>query len=394
MTPLLAVGIILLAAIVFGHLFRAIRLPEVTGYIAAGVLVGPSVLGLVNSENVQTLHVMSEIALGIILFSIGTAFKIDHLLHIGRKIIAISVIEAAFTGGFVYFATTWYGLDWRVCIFLSVISMSTAPAATMMVMRELKSSGPLTDAITAVVAFNKIIVLLAFTVATAYVGMYRPEVEHEGAMQLLFESGFTLYWEIFGSAAVGYLIGLLLSFWEKAMDEVGERQILMVGAILMVVGASQVLHVSPLISALVAGSTLANLTPRVEMLGDVIRGLDPPLYAIFFVLAGAAVQLDVLRELGVVGVIFILARMAGKIGGMAAGARFAGMDPVVIRFLGLSMLALADLAIGLSHEISRRYPEIESTVATIVLGAVTIYEFVGPLATRLSLIRAREVSTA
>lgn len=392
MTPLLAVGIILLAAIVFGHLFRALRLPEVTGYIAAGVLVGPSVLGLVNSQSLDTLHVMSEIALGIILFSIGTAFKIQHVLHIGRKIIVISVVEAACTGTLVYISTTWYGLDWRVCIFLSVISMSTAPAATMLVMREMRTNGPLTDAITAVVAFNKIIVLLAFSLATAYVGIHQRNADNEGMVALLWESGFWLLWEIFGSAAVGFLIGLMLSFWERAMDEVGERQILMVGAILLVVGSSQVLQVSPLISALVAGSALANLTPKVEMLGDVIRGLDPPLYAIFFVLAGAAVQLDILRELGVVGVVFIVARMAGKIGGMAIGARLAGMQPVVVRFLGLSMLALADLAIGLSHETSRRYPEFEGTVTTIVLGAVTIYEFVGPLATKLSLVRAREVA--
>lgn len=392
MNALLAVGLILLVAILFGHVFRFLRLPEITGYIAAGILMGPSAFGLITTDTVTTLHVMSEIALGIILFSIGTAFNFDRLLAVGRKIAIVSVTEAVFTGSLVLIVSNLVGLDWRVCVFLAVISMSTAPAATMMVMREVKSYGPLTDTITGVVAINKIVVLLAFTLSIAYVGVSSDVASDAGSWAVLYEAGFTLFWETFGSIAVGFLVGFLLSYWEPYMDEVGERQILVIGSILMIVGASQALHVSPLIAAMAAGCTLTNLTKRVELLGEVIRGLDPPLYAIFFVLAGAATQLDVLKELGAAGVLFVVARFIGKVGGMAIGSRISDMPPVVVRYLGISMLALADLAIGLSYEVGRRYPDLDTSVSTIVLSAVAFYELAGPLATRFAIFRAGEAN--
>ncbi len=394
MNTLLAVGLILLVAILFGHIFRFLRLPEITGYLAAGILMGPSALGLITSDTVTTLHVMSEIALGIILFSIGTAFNFVHLMAVGRRIAIVSITEAVFTGSLVLIICNLVGIDWRVCVFLAVISMSTAPAATMMVMREVKSFGPLTDTITGVVAINKIVVLLAFSIAMAYVGMQSGSTTEAGALMVLYEAGFTLFWETFGSMAVGYLVGMLLSYWEPFMDEVGERQILVIGSILLIVGASQALHVSPLIAALAAGCTLTNLTRRVELLGEVIRGLDPPLYAIFFVLAGAATQLDVLKELGAAGVFFVIARLIGKVGGMAIGSRLTDMPPMVVRYLGVSMLALADLAIGLSYEVGRRYPDLDTSVSTIVLSAVAFYELAGPLATRFAIFRAGEANPA
>jgi Kef-type K+ transport system membrane component KefB len=393
MNTLLAVGLILLVAILFGHLFRAIRLPEITGYIAAGIMVGPSALGLITSDTVTTLHVMSEIALGIILFSIGTAFNFDHLLAVGRRIAVVAVTEAVLTGSLVLIATNVAGLDWRVCLFLSVISMSTAPAATMMVMREVRSFGPLTDTITGVVAINKLVVLGAFSLAVAYVGIETRSGDEAGAMAVLYEAAYGLVWETFGSAALGYLVGLLLSYWEPFMAEVGERQILVIGSILLIVGASQALHVSPLIAALAAGCTLTNITNRVQLLGEVIRGLDPPLYAIFFVLAGAATQIETLRELGWAGILFVLARLVGKTVGMSLGARFSEMPPQVVRYLGLSVLALADLAIGLSHEVGRRYPDLDVSVSTIVLSAVAFYELAGPLATRYAIMKSGEANT-
>lgn len=392
MNTLLAVGLILLVAILFGHLFRAVRLPEITGYIAAGILVGPSALGLITSDTVTTLHVMSEIALGIILFSIGTAFNFEHLLAVGRKIAIVSVTEAVFTGSLVLMATNLVGLDWRVCIFLAVISMSTAPAATMMVMREVKSFGPLTDTITGVVAVNKLVVLFGFSLAVAYIGLQTRSADEAGALAVVYEAVYGLLWETFGSIALGYLVGLLLSNWEPFMDEVGERQILVIGSILLIVGAAQALNVSPLISALAAGCTLTNITNRVQLLGEVIRGLDPPLYAIFFVLAGAATQVEVLRELGLAGILFVLARLLGKIVGMTVGARITDMPAPVIRYLGISMLALADLAIGLSHEVGRRYPDLDVSVSTIVLSAVAFYEIAGPLATRFAIFKAGEAN--
>jgi Kef-type K+ transport system membrane component KefB len=388
-----SLGLILFMALLTGRVARAVRLPEVTGYILAGVALSPSALGWISNANLQTLHVMSQVALGMILFSIGSALDLTHFRGMGRSIVLLSTIEAALTGTIVTAVMLALGLDWRVALLLGCIAMSTAPAATMMVVREQNASGPLTDAIVSVVAVNKVVVLVAFSLVAAAVTMGQGFSGSHELHSIVGESAYWLIWELFGSAALGYLVGVLLAAWGSTLTEHGEAQILLAGSVLFCIGVSLALHLSPLISSMAVGVTVVNLSGTSQRMAAALSRFDPPIYAMFFVIAGAGIHLDRLTSLGAAGLLFIAARALGKVAGFRIGCKRLGFSPQVGNLLGVSMLSLADLAVGLTIEVARRFPEIQESVAAIVLGAVAFYETLGPIGTRAALLRSRESSS-
>jgi Kef-type K+ transport system membrane component KefB len=266
--------------------------------------------------------------------------------------------------------------------------MSTAPAATLMVLRECDSRGPLTDTVRGVVAVNKVVVLAVFTLVTALIRLSRPT--NASVLNIVYDASFTFVWELLGSAALGFLLGLMLAGWCSRIKDHGEVQMLLAGSILLCVGVSLVLDLSPLLSSLAVGATMVNLTPATQRLSAALERLDPPLYAIFFVVAGADLDIGKVGALGALGAGYVLARTAGKVFGARIGARFLGFDPYQQRWIGLAILAQADLAIALSLEVARRFPEYAVTMSTIVLGAVCVFEVLGPIATRHALIGSGE----
>lgn len=391
MNELSSLGLILLMALLTGHLAKALRIPEVTGYILAGVMVGPSVLSWISSRNLETLHVMSQVALGMILFSVGSALDFTHFRSMGRRILNIALVEAVMTGVLVTVSMLLVGLAWPVALILGSIAMSTAPAATMMVLREHDSSGPLTDTIVAVVALNKIVVLVVFTIVATIVTLGQVASE-QSAWITVGHSAFWLIWELVGSVALGYLVGLMLAGWGSKLTEHGEAQILLAGSVLFCTGVSLLLELSPLISSMAVGVTVVNLSGSSHRLAVALSRFDPPIYAIFFVIAGAGIEVDRLTSVGLAGGAFILARGTGKIVGFRLGSARSGLTPRIGLLLGLSMLALADLAVGLTIEVARRFPDLRGTVNPIVLGAVAVYETLGPIGTRLAILRSGEAA--
>ena len=390
MNELSSLGLILFMALLVGHLAKAMRLPEVTGYILAGVALSPSVLGWVSDRNLETLHVMSQVALGMILFSVGSALDFGHFRTMGRRIVILSIVEVAITGTLVTAAMLAAGLPWMVALILGCISTSTAPAATMMVVREQNSSGPLTDAIVAVVAVNKVIVLAGFSVVATVVSLAQGLDSSRGPLSIVADSFFWLGWELVGSVALGYLVGLLLAGWGSKVTEHGEAQILLAGSVLFSTGVSLALDLSPLIASMAVGATVVNLSGAGHHLAIALSRFDPPIYAMFFVIAGAGIDLNRLGALGLVGVAFVLARAMGKILGFRLGAKRLDFPAPVGAMLGVAMLALADLAIGLTIEVARRFPDLRESVSAVVLGAVALYETFGPIGTRLALVRSGE----
>jgi Kef-type K+ transport system membrane component KefB len=388
MDPLFAIGLILVFALLAGQLVRVLQVPEVTAYILVGVALGPSVLAWISAKNVASLHVMSEVALGLILFSVGSVFSLSHFRHIGRRIVLLTLVESAATGVLVFATALFFGQSWQLAALLGTASMSTAPAATLMVLRECNSRGPLTDTVRGAVAVNKVVVLATFTLVVALVRLTQP---NDGSiLTLLYESGFTLVWELLGSVALGFLVGLLLASWCSRIKDYGEVQMLLAGCILLCVGASLLLGLSPLLASLAVGATMVNLTPTSQRLTAALSRLDPPFYAIFFVVAGADLDVGKIRTLGALGGAYILARAIGKFFGARLGARLAGFEPVQQRAIGLALLAQADLALGLSLDVARRFPEYAVTMSTVILGAVCVFEVLGPVATRYAVIASGE----
>jgi Kef-type K+ transport system membrane component KefB len=210
-------------------------------------------------------------------------------------------------------------------------------------------------------------------------------------LQSLYRLTFPMIWQFVGSAALGYLVGLLLAAWATQVRESGETVTLLTGCVLLTVGVANLLGASPLVATLFMGATMRNLSSRSRGLFEALSRTDPPLYVIFFVLAGAELDLSLLPTLGLLGLVYVVGRAAGKLVGARFGARRAGFPEVVQRLLGFSIFAQAGLAIGLVLVTKQRFPALAPTVSTVVLGAVAVFELFGPLTARFALTASGEI---
>ena len=390
MSELTSLGLILLFALLVGHLVKFARVPEVTGYLIAGMLVGPSVLGWVSHENLQALHVFSEVGLGLILFSIGSVFEFSRMRRIGRGVLALTLAESALAAVLVAGGMLAIGQPWQVALLLGAIAVETGAASTLMVIRENNASGPFTEALTGVIGLNNILALVAFSLVAATLDVSALAAGAALTPGAVGRALFPLAWQLVGSSALGFLVGLLLAAWASKVTESGEVLILLVGCVLLTVGVATALDLSPLVASLAVGATMANLSAKSRHLFDALSKTDPPLYVIFFVLAGADLNLGLLPSLGLLGAVYVLCRAGGKLAGAWYAARRARFPEPVQRLMGLSIFAQAGLAVGLVLVTRQRFPDIAPTVTTVVLGAVVVFEIVGPLSARFALDRSGE----
>lgn len=389
MNELASLGVILLLALLAGHIVKWLRVPEVTGYILTGIALGPSLLGWISADNLSALQVLSEVALGLILFSIGTVFEFGKIQRIGKQLAIITVLEAFAVFLFVAGGMLLIGQPLNIAIILGTMAIETAAASTLMVLREANAQGPLTELLSGVFALDNLLCLFLFNIVVAVIenGKHNAAGFTWGALQGMILS---LLWQLIGSAALGYVIGYLLSAWSTRVVEHGERLILLAGCVLLCVGVAKRFELSPLVANLAVGATVVNLSERSRRLFASLSQTDPPLYAIFFVLAGAELNLSLLQKVGVSGLVYVGGRIVGKLTGAGVGSHLAKVDTSIQRWLGSSMLAQAGLAVGLSLTVSYRLPELAPTVVTIVLSAVLVFEIIGPLAVRFCLVRTGE----
>ena len=394
MNQLASVGLILLISLLAGHLVKFARIPEVTGYILAGLVLGPSMLGWIREDNVQALQVLSDVALGLIMFSIGSIFKFDRFRKIRRDVFLITALDSFLV--LVTVATTMmlFHQGWRESILLGLIAIESAAASTLMVIREYDAAGPLTDTITGVLAVNNVVCLTLFSVAIFGIQIFGPLAHPEAfSLHALYEPIFFLLWKLVGSLALGYLTGALLSLWATRVVEHGETLILLIGCIIFALGLATLFQLSTLLTSLAIGATAANFSGNSRRLADVQARTDPPFYAIFFVIAGANLHLAMLKSLGLVGLAYILARGAAKLTSLTIAGRRTALPAVAQKNLPFSLTAHAGLAIGLVLSLQATLPSLAIKVSTIVLSAILVFEVAGPFGTRFALLRSHEART-
>jgi Kef-type K+ transport system membrane component KefB len=273
--------------------------PEVTGYLLVGLFIGPSALDLISHDNLETLRFLSEVALGLILFSIGSIFEASQFRNVGPGVLRITLFEALSAFTLVMVGILAVGQPLPVALLLGVIAMETAPATTLMVLHEYDARGPMTDRLLALLAMNNVFVLVSFAIVSAVLTLV--DGSGEAWLSLGYRASYGLIWTIVGSVALGILLGLCMDFWAARAREAGEAMILAMGLILVAVGGSRWLGLSPLMCTLALGATVANASRHGRVLLEATGKADPPLYAAFFVLAGAELQLASLAALGLAG---------------------------------------------------------------------------------------------
>ena len=388
MNTLLLVGITMMAGLIMSRAAKLVKLPNVTAFLVAGLIIGPCVAGIISREQAESMGIISEAALGFIAYSIGGEFKLSYLKKIGKAPLTITFFQGMMTAVCVDVGLILFGVDVPLALLLGAIGLATAPAATLMVVRQYKADGPVTQMLLPVVAMDDALGLMVFSISAAVAqGMLGGEVTISSML-------LTPLIEIVGSFALGAALGWLLAFGARFFASRGNKLALSIALVLAGVGLCDILNLSSLLVCMMIGAMMVNLSQQREVLIEQCNRFTPPLFLLFFVLSGADLDLSVLPSVGLIGVAYLVLRSIGKWGGTWLGAVCVKADQHIRHYLGLTLLPQAGVAIGMAALVSARFPTLGAQVNTIVLAGVLVFELVGPVITKIALTRAGEIPAA
>lgn len=382
---LIALSIMFLAGFLLSRVSKLFKLPNVTGYIISGILIGPFVLDLVSPEIIDGMSFLSDLALGFIAFGVGKFFKKDVLKRSGPRVIVITLLEAMMAGVLVtlFVGISFPSLGWGFALLLGAIATATAPASTLMTINQYDAKGEFVDTLLQVVALDDVVCLLCFSIVSAVVeGISSGSVN---AMSILLPILYNLMF-----IAIGFVSGLFLSFLVKGRSP-NSRLIIAVALIAAISGGAILLDVSPLLSCMVFGAVYVNFT-KDEKLFKYVDHFDPPVMLLFFVLSGMSMDFSSFATIGLVGVMYFVVRMIGKYAGAYLGCRLMKSGKKTRNYLGLALAPQAGVAIGLAFLGQRMLPSsIGDTFLSIILCSSVLYEMAGPALAKLSLVKSGSI---
>ena len=409
MEILLSLSISLLAGLLLSRVAKLLSLPAVTAYLVAGILVGPYVLGQIGAdgigfptlESVESLSLLSDLALGFIAFSIGNEFRLTQLKTIGKQATIVGIFQALATSLVVdgalialHFAIP-DKLSLAAAITLGAVATATAPAATLMVVRQYKAKGELTNILLPVVALDDAVGLVVFAISFGVAKSLNSGVVN--LVSMLVEPLL----EVVLSLILGLAMGIVFSFCEKFFHSRSKRLAISVGFVMMTVALSMVkfkigeVHIgfSSLLTCMMLGTVFCNICDFSEELMDRVDRWTAPLFVLFFVLSGAELDLSVFTDFAIVliGVVYILVRSLGKYFGAYVSADLSKCSKNVVKYLGITLLPQAGVALGMAIKATELGAD-GFIVAQITLFGVLIYELVGPLLTKIALTKAGDIT--
>lgn len=410
METILCLSIALIAGLLMSRLTKILGLPAVTAYLVAGILIGPyflgrlgiSGLGFTSEANVESFKIISDVALGFIAYSIGNEFRISQVKKIGKQAMVIATFGAVVATLFVDVALIALHfilgdrLSLPVAITMGAIAAATAPAATLMVVKQYKAKGALTDILLPVVAFDDAVGLMVFAVSF---GIARAMMEgHYDMLSIAVEPVL----EIVLSLALGAVMGLLFNLVERFFESNTRRLCISITFVLMTVALSMMkfdiggVHIgfSTLLTCMMMSTVFCNICEFSEEILEKTDKWVQPLFVLFFVLSGAELKLDLFANLAIVGigVAYIIFRSAGKIVGAYFSAKAMKCPDEVTKYLGVTLLPQAGVALGMSVIARELMPGAEGElIRNLALFSVLIYELVGPLMTKIALTKAGNI---
>ena len=410
MEVLLPIAIAIIAGLLMTRVVKPLGLPAVTAYLVLGVLIGPYCLGALgipgvgfnSMEAVEQMSIISQVALGFIAFSIGSEFRLSELKKTGRQAVIVGIIQALVAALFVdialvalHFVLGPEKLPLPVAITLGAIATATAPAATLMVVRQYKAKGKLTSLLLPVVALDDAVGLIVFAVSFGVARTLQSGSANIAAIIL------EPLIEIVLSLGLGTVMGIILTHIEKMFNSNSNRLSLVIGFTILTVALSMIhfevagLHCgfSSLLVCMMMGTIFCNICPLSEDLMERAEKWTSPLYVLFFVVSGAELELSVFGNMTIVlvGVVYIIFRSLGKYCGAYGSCRIAGCDSNVTKYLGITLLPQAGVALGMSLTAASLGGLEASIIRNVVLFSVLVYELVGPMLTKNALMKAGDI---
>lgn len=376
---LLVLSIILFSGFIMTRLTNTLNMPKVSGYILAGLLIGPCGLNFIPQDMIRSMGFVSDLALAFIAFGVGKFFKKEVLKRTGKKIVAITISEALTAGALVtLLLKIIFRLDWGFALMLGAIATATAPASTMMTINQYKARGEFVDTLLQIVALDDVVCLLAFSVVSAVInGSESGSLAVNDILMPVFYNFLVIAFGIF----CGYFLSRLL-IPARSRDN---RLILAIAMLLGISGICAAIDISPLLSCMVFGAVYINLTKDKKLFRQ-INNFSPPVMSVFFIVSGMNLDVNALRTVGVVGVSYFFIRIIGKYLGTYVSCLILGTSREIRSYMGLALIPQAGVAIGLAFLGQRMLPEqTGARMLTIILSSSVLYEMVGPVSAKAAL---------
>lgn len=383
----ISLAIALLLALIAGKIVKQVKLPNVTGYLIMGLITGPYCLNILSKEMVDSLSIIPEIALGFIAFSIGAEFKMSYLKKVGKSPVIIAITEGVGAVLVVDLVLILTGNDVAFSLVLGAIAAATAPAATLMVVKQYKAKGPVTDTLLPVVAIDDAVALMSFGLSVAVAKAINSHGQVSLASTLL-----NPIIEIVGALVIGALFGLVFRMLVKFYTGRGNRLAITYAMILLCLGVCDYLGWSSLLACMAMSAILVNTSSASEVVFNQADRVTPPIFMLFFFLSGADLDISILPSVGVIGLLYVIFRIVGKVLGALFGAKVSKAAPVVQKYLGYTLIPQAGVAIGLASTAMTIVPDYGSKIRTIILCGTVIYELIGPVITKIALKKAGEIT--
>lgn len=417
------IAVVLLIGFIGSIIARKLKLPNVSGFLVLGLLLGPS-LGLIfkgyggfitKAEN-ESLNFISQIALAFIAFSIGAEFSIKSIKKVGKPVLIMTTTEVLGAVLVVFFALFFLPKPDAIMsagyapfskaniafgLILASMSAATAPAATLMVIRQYRAYGPVTRAILPITALDDIFGIVVFGFFISFAQLLMPA---EGISTPLWLMILKPFFEVFGSILLGMLIGWILSLVVNKFDTIrDDLQVIALLAVLLVVGGSYIINtylepyglaISQLLTNIMVGSMIANVAKKPNNTFEAINDFATPFYVMFFTLAGASLDLAILGSsplLLLISAVYIFARGFGKWAGIAVGAKMVNAEPTIKKYLGIALLPQGGVSIGLLAIVFAQMYPLYPAISTVIMLSILVYETFGPLFAKFAISKAGEI---
>ena len=391
MNTILCLGIVLVGALVAERIISYLKIPAITSYILLGILLGPYALNVTGGGLIASSELLSNIVLGFIAFHIGKNFSVEHFKRIGKAVLSVSITVTVatlicVTVGIYYVAHQ----PFHIALLFGAISTATAPATTMMVIRQYKARGMFTDVLLGTVAIDDAWGIMIFSVSLAIAQVLQVGQFSEWIIMAVTIKAAA---KIFLSVILGSIMAIIASRISGYLKRREDVLTFILGAILINTGVALYFHMSPLLSNMFFGAMLVNIEKTSFKFFESVNSVDWPLYVMFYVLAGANLDIGLIGSLGLIGSVYIISRIIGRIVGAYAGAVIAGTEQSIRRYMGLALMAQAGVAIGLAMMAKASLPHTGGAILNTIIATTVVYEIFGPIAARYALLKAKDINT-